>query len=236
MKKFIKLPLLIFCTIITLYGIFTAPASDEDTLKKELQRNTVALQENDDFDDSADRIAHAAPKEKNSTDTKIPKAKKKSSQITVIGDSVFLGAALEFKKLEKNSVIDAKISRQVCQALDVAKTLKKKGKLGDIVLISLGTNGPFHSKTGEALIDYLGTDKKIFWIDAYSRKEKLPDSINQTIRKLAKKYKNLTVISWSKEGKKHPDWFYQDGTHLNSKGQKGFAKFICKNVSSSYTH
>ena len=76
--------------------------------------------------------------------------------VTVIGDSVFLGASVAFQQQCENAVVDAKISRQVVQALDVAKQLDKKHKLGDIVIIALGTNSNFNSKSGQKLIDYLG--------------------------------------------------------------------------------
>ena len=145
-------------------------------------------------------------------------------------DSVFLGAAPSFKKLYKNAVIDAKVSRQVVQALDTAKKLQKKGRLGDTVIIALGTNGNFNSATGQKLIDYLGPDRTIYWIDAYGRDLPVQKDVNQTIRRVAAANQNVHVIAWSKEGGKHPDWFYQDGIHLNITGQKKFARFIKKNL------
>ena len=152
------------------------------------------------------------------------------SSLSVIGDSVFLGAAPAFKKLYKNAVIDAKVSRQVVQALDIAKNLDKKGKLRDTVIIALGTNGNFNSATGQKLIDYLGPDRTIYWIDAYGRDLPGAKDVNNTIRRVAEANNNVHVIAWSKEGPKHPDWFYQDGIHLNITGQKKFAKFVRKNM------
>ncbi|MBR1740745.1 MAG: hypothetical protein IJ733_02535 [Lachnospiraceae bacterium] len=251
-KRYLQTAVLILCTAITFFGILTTPVSDEDILKKELKKHAELLKETECTEISPEnlsgsRIVSAAekketpgsgtasdsfpqpPEKKAGRNTR--KSKKNTGKITVIGDSVFLGAALEFKKIQKSSVIDAKISRQVCQALNVAKKLRKQKKLGDTIIISLGTNGPFNIRTGEALINYFGTDRQIFWINAYSRKEEIPDSVNQNIQKLAEQYNNLTVIPWNKEGKKHTDWFYQDGTHLNERGQKGFAKFVNKYLS-----
>lgn len=150
--------------------------------------------------------------------------------ISVIGDSVFLGASPAFQELQEHAVIDAKISRQVYQAMDVAKKLEKKGKLGDTIIISLGTNGNFNPATGQELIDYLGPDRTIYWINAYGKKLDIQKQVNETIRDLAKRNANVSVISWASEGKDHPDWFYQDGVHLNSKGQTGFARFIQKSI------
>lgn len=219
--------LLVIAIVIASYGIYHAPTSDAAQLKAQLEQNERELA----------KEAAAAPqtpaKEKKSTalspspDSKSTDSK---SSITVIGDSVFLGAAPAFKKKYKNAVIDAKISRQVVQALDVAKTLNKKGKLGDTVIIALGTNGNFNSATGQKLIDYLGPNRTIYWIDAYGRDLPGVKDVNNTIRRVAKANSNVHVIAWSKEGPNHPDWFYQDGIHLNITGQKKFAKFIQKQL------
>ena len=151
---------------------------------------------------------------------------KSGEDISVIGDSVFLGASPSFKELYKDAVIDAKVSRQVSQGLEIAKELDKNGRLGATVIISLGTNGNFNESTGQELIDYLGTDRTIYWINAYGKKLDIQDDVNRTIKKLADENDNVHVISWAKMAKNHSDWFYQDGIHLNKDGQEGFAKFV----------
>lgn len=209
--------LLLFCTVVGGVGIFTAPKSDSSELEQELMRNEQALQQ-----------INTLPLEQREGHGK--KTAGKTKMISVIGDSVFLGAAPSFQKIQKNTVIDAKISRQVYQGIDVAKQMKKKGKLGDTVIISLGTNGKFNPATGQNLIDYLGKDRTIYWITVYGKDLKWQNNVNKTIQKLVKQNKNTYLIPWDKTAKKHPDWFYQDGIHLNTKGQDGFARFVKKKI------
>ena len=221
--------LLVVAILIASYGIYHAPTSDASQLKAELAKNeqTLAKEEATPANSPAKSPDREAVTQMYAT-TGVPDISQ--SSISVIGDSVFLGAAPAFKKLYKNAVIDAKISRQVVQALNIAKKLEKKGKLGDIVIIALGTNGNFNSATGQKLIDYLGPDRTIYWIDAYGRDLPGAKDVNKTIRRVAKANNNVHIIAWSKEGPKHPDWFYQDGIHLNITGQKKFAKFVQKNL------
>ena len=235
----IKILLILLCTIIGSYGIATAPESDQSMLEQELQQNAKTLEDMEQNDLSQDgdhpslilETPEATDQDNPSLSTLSPAVTEQPAEIiSVIGDSVFLGAAPDYQKLVPNAVIDAKISRQVYQALDVAKKLDKKGKLGNTVLIALGTNGKFNEVTGQELIDYLGKDRRIYWITAYGKKLSWQKEVNQTIKKLAEKNENVSVIAWAKEAKKHPNWFYQDGTHLNTKGQAGFAKFIVKKV------
>lgn len=239
----IKVLLILLCTIVGSYGIATAPESDQGKLEQELQQNAKTLEDREQKDPSlqnrkenssqSDNISAAAketvssPESENLRSAPPPATTAKSEEsISVIGDSVFLGAAPAYQKLVPNAVIDAKISRQVYQGLEVAKKLDKKEKLGTTVLIALGTNGKFNEATGQELIDYLGKDRRIYWITAYGKKLSWQKEVNQTIQKLAKINENVSVVAWAKEAKKHPDWFYQDGTHLNTRGQKGYAKYI----------
>lgn len=210
----IKILLLFCCTIVAVYGILQAPSSDQNQMEQELKEREQQLAK------TAPRTS--TPEE--SKTTQKPVTEKRS--ITVIGDSVFLGASASFLKLEKEAVIDAKISRQVRHGMDVAKKLNKKGKLGNTILISLGTNSPFNPVTGQELIDYLGKERSIYWINAYGKNLEFQKEVNQTIQELVKRNSNVHLIPWAKEAKKHPDWFYQDGTHLNTKGQDGFAAYI----------
>lgn len=229
MKKIefvVSIIVVLFCTIIGSYGIITAPESDLAKLEQELSRNEQALLQVNSSPDIPGQ-----PEQSAATPGQSPApAKEPEKMISVIGDSVFLGAAPAFQKLQNNVVIDAKVSRQVYQGLDVAKKLYKKNKLGDTVIISLGTNGKFNPATGQELIDYIGADRTIFWVNAYGKDLNFQKEVNQTIREMVKKNRNVHLISWAEEGKKHPDWFYQDGIHLNTKGQEGFAKFIQKQI------
>lgn len=238
----IKILLILLCTIIGCYGIATAPESDQSMLEQELEQNAKTLEDMEQNNLSqeysigesaqtdnptANSSSNPSQSSENPLSETSPSVTEKPTEIiSVIGDSVFLGAAPAYQELVPNSVVNAKISRQVYQGLDVAKKLDKKGKLGKTVLIALGTNGKFNEVTGQELIDYLGKDRRIYWVTAYGKKLSWQKEVNQTIQKLAEKNDNVSVITWAKEAKKHPNWFYQDGTHLNTKGQKGFAKFI----------
>jgi len=224
-KKYVRGILLLICTIIGSYGIFTAPESDRKTLEQELLQNQKILQQTNYTAQAKTKpVKETKPPSQNET------ARKEKQTISVIGDSIFLGAAPSFQKIRKNVIIDAKISRQVYQGIDVAKKMKKKGKLGDIVIISLGTNGNFNLSTGEKLIKCIGKKRSIYWINTYGKNMDWQKEVNRSIQKLADKHSNVHAISWAKEAKNHPDWFYQDGTHLNEKGQKGFSRFIKKQL------
>ncbi|WP_052759737.1 acyltransferase family protein [Paenibacillus sp. DMB20] len=75
--------------------------------------------------------------------------------VTAIGDSVMLDITPYLQEHLPGITIDGKVGRQMSQARDVIDQHKSKGKLGDVVIIALGTNGTFSEKTIFTLLDSL---------------------------------------------------------------------------------
>lgn len=162
-----------------------------------------------------------APLEKTDQDDN---ASIRGQSITAIGDSVLLGASKEVKKKLPDCMIDAKVSRQVIQSKDIVKDLKSKGKLGDTVVLALGTNGTFSDAVGRELIRAIGKDRKIYWVTAFGEHLQWQEEANHQIRSMADQYKNVQIIDWASLAEGHPKWFVSDGVHLTSSGCKAYAK------------
>lgn len=147
--------------------------------------------------------------------------------VTTIGDSVMLGASPELLKvLPKDSVVNAHESRQLWDAKDIVKNYKKKKTLGKIVVIALGTNGVFNEKAGQDLIDLIGSDRHIYWVNVFGDSIQWEDDSNKVIKKLCDKNENVTLVDWHSFAAGHDSWFYHDGIHLKPEGQKKYAGMI----------
>ncbi len=146
--------------------------------------------------------------------------------MTAIGDSVMLGAVAEMQTRIPAMYVDAAQSRQVVKAQEVASLLYQNGFLGKTVVIHLGTNAAFREDVGQALIDYLGPDRYIYWMTCYGPSLGYVDDVNATIRTLAEKNANVTVLEWANVAPYHSDWFYSDGIHLNGEGRAGYTRFL----------
>lgn len=79
-----------------------------------------------------------------------------AGEITAIGDSVMLGAASAIQDEIPGIDVDAREGRQMVAAIEIAEKLNEEGKLGDTVVIALGTNGPFLQSEGQELVDAIG--------------------------------------------------------------------------------
>lgn len=149
--------------------------------------------------------------------------------IACIGDSVMLGSAMEIKNVLPDCYIDAKTSRYVGAGLGIAQSMEASQKLGNIVLIALGTNGPLDGQYEEQtqnLLKYLGPNRRIFWVNVYCPNTGWQDSNNAYLEKIAKQYPNVTLIDWCGLISKHPEWLVEDGIHPNDEGTKQYAKLI----------
>lgn len=146
--------------------------------------------------------------------------------ITMIGDSIMLGASEELLEIIPGCIIDAKKSRQVEEGIEIVKNLDEQGKLGNTVIIALGTNGIFTDETAEQILDCLGEERNIYWVTAYGKNLSWKDEVNEKIRQIAEEHANIFILDWENVADKHDEWFCEDGIHLNADGQAGYAEFI----------
>ena len=150
------------------------------------------------------------------------------SNVTLIGDSVMLGAVENISSAMPGCIVDAKESRQVKAGVEIAQALEQQGNLRSTVVIALGTNGTFSTETGQALIDYLGPDRNIYWVYAYG--VSWQQDSNNTISALATNNANVTIIDWPAYASEHSEYFYSDGIHLNGDGRNAYAQMLVDNV------
>ena len=154
--------------------------------------------------------------------------------IVAVGDSVMLGAAPALRNDFAGIYIDAKVSRYVGAGLDIFRGINNEGRLGDVVIVGLGTNGPitgYYESETKALIDYLG-NRKIYWINNYAPGISWIDENNAYLEKLAKEHPNIIIIDWASIAAKHRDWLGDDGIHPNDIGIKEYSKFVHEKIKS----
>ena len=233
---------------------------DESELVEELNRNQELLASQDDAAadqvtatdqvtaaealDETDQVKEdVIPQDEAQPDTALDEASSEETEtveettpsfdpnsLTFVGDSITLGASPDILEVFPNAYVDAQTSRQVRGSVEILKNLDSEGHLGQNVVILLGVNGPFLEKDAQELIDYLGPDRHIWWVNAYGSHIEWQDRGNEVIAAVAAANDNMTVIDWASEGALHPDWFYEDGVHLNKEGQANFASFLYSNL------
>ncbi len=193
-------------------------ASDQAELQAKLQENAADLANQQDA----------------AGDAQVPEASLQQVNLNgavCIGDSVMLGSAKALQQTLPGCYIDAEVSRYVGGGLEAAQAMQAQGRLGNIVVIALGTNGPIagaerYEVQTRDLLKYLGPDRHIFWVNVYCPELKWQNTNNAYIEKIAAEHGNVTVVDWYSLISRHPEWLVRDGIHPNDEGTVQYAKLI----------
>ena len=148
--------------------------------------------------------------------------------ILAIGDSVMLGAANVLT--QRGITVDALKSRPFRQALEIANYVKSVNRLGDFVIIHLGTNNYVDEKTLDEIMVPLADVDRVVMLTTHVPKKPWQDPNNELIRAMPNRYGNVTVLDWYTIAQEHPEYLYSDKIHLNLEGQAVYADLIMQAI------
>lgn len=149
--------------------------------------------------------------------------------ITVIGDSIAIDIAPYLQEYYPNMRLDAEVGRQFYQAKNVITQLLQKNELGSTVVIELGSNGAFSEAHMRALIELIGSDRKIIFINTQVPRPWCL-TVNSTLSNISAEYANTTVADWYSASVDKSDYFYKDGFHPNKTGSPILAKVVSEAI------
>ncbi len=145
--------------------------------------------------------------------------------VTAIGDSVMLSAAGPLKaRLGSSSAIDAKVSRQFREGINVVAQLRQQGRLAPVLIVHLGTNGLPAPADVDAMVRAAGGARVLFLTVRVSRAWEA--ETNAVLRAAPSRHPSATVVEWSAHSEGHRDWFQSDGAHLTARGADAYAALV----------
>jgi peptidoglycan/LPS O-acetylase OafA/YrhL len=137
--------------------------------------------------------------------------------ITVIGDSVLLGASDHLFRRIDGIEIDAAVGRQAKAGLIRLSDLRARRALADTVVIHLGTNGFLGERPVREILTQLRDRKTVILVNVKApRRWERPN--NAIIAQLSSEFPNVKVLDWNAIGRRHSDYFVSDRVHLSGKG------------------
>lgn len=156
------------------------------------------------------------------------------SGIVCIGDSVMLGSARAIKRALPDCYIDADVCRYVGGGIPVAEELLAAGRLGDIVVVALGTNGPIcgaerYEEQTVALLELL-KDRRVFWVNTYGADIDWIKPNNDYIAAMPDRWPNVRVVDWHGRVSGHPEWLSGDEVHPNDDGVEQYAGLLRETI------
>jgi len=158
-----------------------------------------------------------------------------------IGDSVMVGARSALQRA--GIVVDAEIKRGFAAAIPLVKKYRRQQKLGDILIVGLGTGGGITESQVDRLMNELEAVRHVVFITPQTAGRHYEESSRAALLSAATRYPNVSIIDWwqlsqpkmqfyeGADGIKFEDlYFYRDRVHLVSKGRRFFADLIIAEV------
>ena len=149
-----------------------------------------------------------------------------SGSVSAIGDSVMLGAVGGLQKdIRGLRVVDAEVGLQVYAAIDILKSRRASGQLGDVEIVHLGNNGTFTKGQFDQIMRVLSGVNRVVFVNV-----KVPrpweDPNNEVIAEGVKRHPKAVLVDWHSVSSDRPELFYRDGYHLRPKGQRIYADLV----------
>lgn len=140
-----------------------------------------------------------------------------------IGDSPMLLALPDLA--DRGFLANARGCRQFSEGVKVLKKYKKKGRLGRLAVIALGSNASIAKTEIHKALKIIGKQRILVLV---TPRELGGGSGGDAalVRKEAKKHRRIRLLDWVKHSAGHGSWFQPDGLHLTFKGADKLADFF----------
>ncbi len=128
--------------------------------------------------------------------------------------------------------VDAQVSRQFYQGIQIVQGLKAQHDLGSTVVIGLGTNGPFTDAQFNEMMAACAGASRVVFITVHVD-QPWQDEVNAALAAGVARYPKVAVLAdWQELAAQHPEWFYPDGTHMpiGGPGAQALAALVASKV------
>jgi hypothetical protein len=138
-----------------------------------------------------------------------------AGHLTAIGDSVMLDAQPALEADIPGIDVEAAVSRQWDDGIGLAQQLRSEDRLGAIVVIDLGTNGPVSLQQFTDMMNVLSGASRVVFVTVHLPSDYTwANSVNSTLEQGVPHYPRDRLADFNKLADENPQWFYSDGVHM----------------------
>lgn len=148
--------------------------------------------------------------------------------VTAIGDSVIINADSYIRKYIPNFYLDGKVGRDMVDGPAVLSSVKQNVGLGDIVIVSLGSNGSANEKDLKQIME-ISDGRDVYFVNT-SHTQSYMDYVNKCLKEFTDKTPKAHLVYWREFIKDKPELLAPDRTHPNVEGADDFGKLIMREI------
>jgi peptidoglycan/LPS O-acetylase OafA/YrhL len=146
-------------------------------------------------------------------------------QVTAIGDSVMLASAVQLQKMLPGIYIDAQVSRQMGAGVADVKILADRGRLRQVVVVGLGTNGTVTDSQIRQLVREIGPRRTLVLVNTYEARP-WEHADNGVLAAAGRRYPNVVLADWLATIGHHRSLLWGDGVHPRPPGARLYARML----------
>jgi peptidoglycan/LPS O-acetylase OafA/YrhL len=150
---------------------------------------------------------------------------RKDARVTVLGDSVVLGARKFLESKVGAARVDAAVGRQAKDIVQRIRDLKAADLLGPKVVLHVGTNGFVTEDQLRTILTMLDDRERVIIVNAAAPRRWVVKN-NELLARVVAEHPNSVVADWSSVANDHPEYFASDQVHLTGRGQRAFVDEI----------
>ena len=155
----------------------------------------------------------------------IEEIRAQNGPVSVIGDSVVLGARGAITNAIPGARVDAEVSRMPGGFTGRVKKLDRRDKLANIVVIHPATNGVLTEEILRATLEPLTDYRRVIVVNSAVPRS-WERGNNAIIDEVVADYPNMIVADWNDVADGEREYFVSDGVHLTREGARAFAELI----------
>ena len=144
-----------------------------------------------------------------------------------VGDSVMLGASGGLRREFPRMRLDAAVGRQPRAYPKIIKQLKDAGRIPQLVIIHMGTNGYVSAPILRHVLTQLQSVRTVILVTVHVPRPWTRGS-NIMITKLAEHFANVRIADWAALSAGQNSWFVSDGVHLTELGVRAYSALIAR--------
>lgn len=151
------------------------------------------------------------------------------ADISAIGDSVMLASAPQLSHRLPGIAIDAAVSRQMLEAPDIIRSLLRRDRLRDIVVIQLGTNGPISPSTLQEIRQLIGPERRLVLMSVQAPRGWIA-GVNDHLAAFDERYRYVVLADWQGAITSRLELLAGDQVHPGATGGRIYADLVAEAV------
>lgn len=151
------------------------------------------------------------------------------ANVTIIGDSVTLGAKPTLEQRLPGVIVDGEVSRSILKANPLIAHYRDAVGMRPYIVVSLATNSAITDANVDEIMAAVGDMTRVVFVTGYGpARDSWITQSNEAIARASERFRDrIRVADWHAAAAEHTDWLAPDATHpVNAEGEALYAQTI----------